>query len=207
MQNLSWLEGVCLRAVSPIGRALRKPFTFTRDGKPLTVATNGHAIVEIPGDHGFPACPENYQEAVGKGLIAPDYTASLDLEMLKAFILGAMDGACRSCDACDSEGETPVQGERPNTMGQWRTCMSCLGASAEPVRVYIGGVLFNARLFEIPLSNLSATNGLRWHNADKEKVAFLDSGEWRIGVMPMRDTMKRMVTIPSFPIAGAEKAA
>jgi hypothetical protein len=86
--------------------------------------------------------------------------------------------------------------------------------SGQQVRAFIGGQLFNARLFLPMVKNLSTKNPARWYrlppgSSFPSGPAGVDGGEWRFLVMPMLDKMSAdaRAGVPRFDIEGAQAAA
>lgn len=84
-------------------------------------------------------------------------------------------------------------------------------SSRLPVFVYVGGALFNARLFLPMVKHIPPTLLVRWHQQSAPShfpsgPALVDGGDWRFLVMPMLDRGGH-TDIPRFEIEGAQAAA
>lgn len=200
--DTSWLKEVC---ADPVMRpSLSEPMAFEHDGKTFTVATDGHRLVELPGnDGGFKPVPGSMMPSL-LGVVepTPDSAVLFDYAALKAFITEEMKDVVRDCLECQGTGIGPVPFDR--------ACPKCPGACRQAKRVYIGGVLFDARLWEPMLANLPESRFYGWYQKDPRKMAIVDGLDWRFFVMPMDDGRIHSTvqsTYHRFEIPGAQALA
>lgn len=201
-----WLPEFCAGRLSHYFEVAKNPWTLTREGRAFTVATTGLVIVELPLNYSYPPLPDKYLAAL-EAFLTPTPASAIPFSFvdLRSFVTRAMYGVLKKCGTCASTGDDPVQ--RDND-GDPAPCRLCGGAVKAPKMVYVGGVLFNARLFELPLLKLPDTGTARWYSYHPEKPALIDGGTWRLVVMPMRDKPDGLsVTMPRFEIKPKEEKA
>lgn len=207
--DTAWLKEVCGDAV--LRPSLAEPMTFVRDGMHFTIATDGFRIVELPGNYGeFKAAPTDSLPSLHRILAPTPATAvPFDYSGLKEFIQQEMKDVLRACLECDSTGQViyfTSKGSGPH----YAKCPRCEGACIRSKRVYIGGVLFNARLWEPMLANLPDVRIVEWYQQGPRESAIVDGAEWRFLVMPINDAeidSEIKATYHRFEIPGAQAIA
>jgi hypothetical protein len=207
--DTAWLFQVCDQSRA----RLEEPLTLSLYGQLFAVATDGHRLVELPETNpAFKMVPLDRRDGYVKYLTIPPAVETLrrplDFRLLRAFILSVLTDVVSECSNCDNAGQViyfTSKGEGPN----YATCPKCDGAVVRAKRVYIGGVLFNARLFKPMVENLPDADHVTWRQEAPTQPAYVESDSWRFLVMPFRDELDEVERrqTPRFEIEGAQAAA
>lgn len=158
---------------------LARPMKWHRDAKLYTIATDGHRMVEVRG-----MCSPIPLADPPEGIIPA----------IKKYLASTPD------DSVPFDFAALRDFIRATVKGQTRK---------REVRAFVGGTLFNAKLFYPMARYLSTDQPARWSQRSETAPALVDGGEWRFIVMPMLDYMstEKRATIPRFEIEGAQFVA
>ena len=168
----AWIKAFCSTGNSRTN--LSAPITHRRGECVYTVATNGHRLIAIPGEHGFPAAATTLIAGFDRALELPLRAPSrLDLPAFRAFLAEHVPiredcstcGARGSveCSTCDGEGEADCickcGHEHESTCaacdGSGKTpCSACKQGHEDRIVVQIGARFFDARLLARPIEAL-----------------------------------------------------
>lgn len=232
MGETNWLQSaICARVESFRQSKLGHPWTMQRADGPWTVASDGHVLAAVRGDHGFPpadANTPNFEEVMRLPTTEP---RTLLLPELRALAGAVQDPAlpdCATCgnagaldcDECDGEGSIGCEcldcgHEHEKDCGACKgegivVCPDCqrgMQKAREQRPVRIGETPFDLRLFTAPLSNIPGETAT-FRQAAKDRAAFFEIGEWLLVIMPLRDDPNAfgMSTAPRIEFAEPARA-
>jgi hypothetical protein len=209
--------------------ALATPFTVMFADGPHTIATNGLVLMDVIGEHGFPAYSAE-DPKVGANvtpIIDALKTADpvpVDIGALRSFV-GVVDTAePNKCETCDGEEEI----ECPECDGDCfddcecdcgnvheRSCEKCKGEgtvacpNCDPVppdddHVRIGARRFRRAILYYAFRYLPNETAL-WHEGGEGRASVLTGDGWRLLLMPMREFDQPV--LPTFALSEASHVA
>lgn len=189
MSAPTWLNEVCHAE----REGLTAPFSYTHEGRILTVATNGHRLVALDADYGCPAAADHLCEARGlPTILAPTPRGvAFDGASFRHFLASVVPiqrpcVACKRtgevwCSACEGDGCTvcKLEGVVP--------CLMCRQSPLKPCRVRIDATFFNANYLAYPPEMLGNRPLTLYLNPDPALAAHFYGDGFRLVLMPLRD--------------------
>lgn len=179
-------------------RPIGKPFAYEIDGRPVDVATNGHALL-IVDQATYPKAdtPPKIETAL------PCHWAkskTVDFAELQKWAL-AGGPYWEECHRCGGERTMFChECERDGAECMW--CIDPRGIPAEAEPVLFLGVMINRRLLGEYLRNLTAESVVISAGASAEDAVGVTAESWRVLVMPLRRRSDNETELSSFPPEG-----
>lgn len=229
----AWLAGVCSTEAEYLKSRpmLANPWTVAMPDGPWTVATNRHRMVGVRGEYGFPNAPDDFAKTLAPILdrAFPGEARAIDLNALRSFVgcfaveVPPPDCAtCKNtgeivCEECNGEGESECS---CSDCGNEHTsdCATCCGDGKDdcpdcdrntfkPDRGRIFGTLFDRTILRYPLQHLRGDLAAWSAGESNQGIYRLETPEWRLLVMPLRDTDTPPVVAPEFSNHRPEEAS